>query len=146
MRMGWSSNEDLVCILEEGTMATYNIHGLLHYSRSICRVSNFIYMYYTRVLHIYGCMGLYWQGLKWMNGLRIIRLHNYKEVWYQHRSVLKENGISEIMFLFPIILLFAVVEVMMGNCSLVSFGVFESWSILCGDAALTLRACTGGLL
>ena len=44
MRMGWSSNEDLVCILEEGTMATYNIHGLLHYSRPICRVSNFIYV------------------------------------------------------------------------------------------------------
>ena len=37
--MGWSSNEDLVCILEEGTMAVYNIHGYLHYSRPISRVS-----------------------------------------------------------------------------------------------------------
>ena len=38
--MGWSSSEDLICILEEGTMASYNIHGYLHYTRPISRVSN----------------------------------------------------------------------------------------------------------
>lgn len=61
MRMGWSSNEDLVCILEEGTMATYNIHGLLHYSRPICRVRNFMYVHayiYTVTLRFEGVVGL----------------------------------------------------------------------------------------
>jgi hypothetical protein len=37
--MGWNSNEDLICILEEGTMAAYSMHGFLHYSRLISRVS-----------------------------------------------------------------------------------------------------------
>ena len=40
MGMGWSSNEDLICILEGGTMAAYSIHGHLHYSRAISRVSH----------------------------------------------------------------------------------------------------------
>ena len=39
MGMGWNSNEDLICILEEGTMAVYGINGLLKYSRPISRVS-----------------------------------------------------------------------------------------------------------
>ena len=37
--MGWNSNEDLICILEEGTLASYSIHGYIHYSRPISRVS-----------------------------------------------------------------------------------------------------------
>jgi hypothetical protein len=37
--MGWNSNEDLICILEEGTLASYSIHGHIHYSRPISRVS-----------------------------------------------------------------------------------------------------------
>ncbi|CAI8030177.1 Vacuolar protein sorting-associated protein 16 homolog, partial [Geodia barretti] len=35
--MGWNSNEDLICILEEGTMAAYSINGLLKYSRPVSR-------------------------------------------------------------------------------------------------------------
>ena len=39
MGMGWNSNEDLICVLEEGTMTAYSMHGLLYYSRAISRVS-----------------------------------------------------------------------------------------------------------
>ena len=38
MGMGWTSSENLVCILEEGTMAVYTIHGHLLYTRLISRV------------------------------------------------------------------------------------------------------------
>lgn len=64
MGMGWTSSENLVCILEEGTMAVYTIHGHLLYTRLISRVSLEIqcacmYMYdvYSCTYFCYACSG-----------------------------------------------------------------------------------------
>lgn len=39
MGLGWTSTENLVVVLEDGSMAVYNIHGQLLYNRIITRVS-----------------------------------------------------------------------------------------------------------
>ena len=38
MGMGWTSSENLVCVLEEGTMVVYSIHGQNIYTRILARV------------------------------------------------------------------------------------------------------------
>ena len=37
--IGWTSSENLVVILEDGSMAVYSIHGQLQFTRVITRVS-----------------------------------------------------------------------------------------------------------
>ena len=37
--MGWTSSENLVCILEEGTMVVYDLRGEQVFARVIARVS-----------------------------------------------------------------------------------------------------------
>lgn len=37
--LGWTSSENLVCVLDEGTMVVYDLHGERVYSRPIARVS-----------------------------------------------------------------------------------------------------------
>ena len=37
--MGWTTSEDLVCILEEGTMVVYDLRGEQVFARVIARVS-----------------------------------------------------------------------------------------------------------
>lgn len=105
MRMGWSSNEDLVCILEEGTMATYNIHGLLHYSRPICRVRNFLYVHACICVHVHVHVCIYTVtlrfegvvGLEWMKGIRkIIKISTtkcperewHKKSWFNSHNII----------------------------------------------------------
>ncbi len=39
MQLGWTSSEDLIVIVEDGSMAVYGINGQLRYSRVITRVS-----------------------------------------------------------------------------------------------------------
>ena len=38
--MGWTSADNLVVVLEDGTMAVYNVHGQRQYTRVITRVSS----------------------------------------------------------------------------------------------------------
>lgn len=37
--LGWSSSENVVCVLEEGNMVVYNIYGQHLYARILARVS-----------------------------------------------------------------------------------------------------------
>lgn len=37
--MGWTTSEDLVCILEEGTMVVYDLRGEQVFARVVARVS-----------------------------------------------------------------------------------------------------------
>ena len=39
--VGWSSAENLICILEEGTMVVYDVHGHTIFTRVIARVRNY---------------------------------------------------------------------------------------------------------
>ena len=36
--LGWTGSENLVCVLEEGTLVVYSIHGQQIYTRIIARV------------------------------------------------------------------------------------------------------------
>ena len=40
--MGWSSSENLICILEEGTIVVYDVHGHTIFTRVLARVRNYV--------------------------------------------------------------------------------------------------------
>ena len=43
--LGWTGSENLVCVLEEGTIVVYSIYGQQIYSRIIARVRTVLVMY-----------------------------------------------------------------------------------------------------
>lgn len=53
--MGWTSSENLVCILEEGTMVVYDLRGEQVFARVIARVSiaMSVYKQHDIIIHNY---------------------------------------------------------------------------------------------
>lgn len=55
--LGWTSSENLVCVLDEGTMVVYNLHGDRVFTRPIARVS-------LEELHMCMCVYAHFCSLK----------------------------------------------------------------------------------